>query len=107
VAPARCAGSADLSTSASRAILIPRRPPLSRRHADLARTGSASFGHAVGTAKIGADADSVVDNELRVHGVRGLRVADASVMPSIISAPTHAAAVMIGGRAAMLIKAFT
>jgi choline dehydrogenase len=72
---------------------------------DLARTGSASFGHAVGTAKIGVDADSVVDDELRVHGVRGLRVADASVMPSIISAPTHAASIMIGGRAALLIKA--
>jgi choline dehydrogenase len=70
----------------------------------LARTGSASFGHAIGTARIGTDADSVVDKELRVQGVRGLRVADASVMPSIISAPTHAAAVMIGGRAAQFIK---
>ena len=72
---------------------------------DLARMGAASFGHAVGTARIGADADSVVDNELRVRGVRGLRVADASVMPSIISGPTHAASIMIGGRAAALIKA--
>jgi choline dehydrogenase len=72
---------------------------------DLARTGSASFGHAVGTAKIGYDADAVVDKELRVHGLRGLRVADASVMPSIISAPTNAASFMIGGRAAELIKA--
>jgi choline dehydrogenase len=71
---------------------------------DLARTASASFGHAVGTAKIGVDADAVVDNQLRVHGVRGLRVADASVMPSIVSAPTHAPSVMIGGRAAQLIK---
>jgi choline dehydrogenase len=72
---------------------------------DLARTGSASFGHAVGTAKIGSDADAVVDSELRVHGLRGLRVADASVMPSIISAPTNAASFMIGGRAAELINA--
>ena len=54
---------------------------------DFARTASASFGHAVGTARIGTDADAVVDSELRVHGVRGLRVADASVMPSIISGP--------------------
>jgi len=75
--------------------------------AHMARIGSASFGHAVGTARIGVDADSVVDNELRVHGVRGLRVADASVMPSIISGPTNAAAIMIGGRAALLIKATT
>jgi len=47
----------------------------------------------------------VVDNELRVHGLRGLRVADASVMPSIISGPTNAPAFMIGGRAAELIMA--
>jgi choline dehydrogenase len=72
---------------------------------DLARTASASFGHAVGTAKIGAGPDAVVDSELRVHGLRGLRVADASVMPSIISGPTNAPAFMIGGRAAELIKA--
>jgi choline dehydrogenase len=73
---------------------------------DFARTASASFGHAVGTAKIGADVDAVVDSKLRVHGLRGLRVADASVMPSIISGPgTNAASYMIGGRAAELIKA--
>src|SRR6185312_8856935 len=73
---------------------------------DLARTASASFGPAVGTAKIGRDADAVVDNRLRVHGLRGLRVADASVAPSIISGPgTNAVAYMIGGRAAEFIKA--
>ncbi len=73
---------------------------------DLARTASASFGHAVGTARIGADADAVVDSALRVHGLRGLRVADASVAPSIISGPgTNALSFMIGGRAAELIKA--
>ena len=74
---------------------------------DFARErASASFGHAVGTAKIGTDADAVVDSKLRVHGLRGLRVADASVMPSIISGPgTNAAAYMIGGRAAEMIKA--
>jgi choline dehydrogenase len=71
---------------------------------DLARTASASFGHAVGTAKIGTDVDAVVDSKLRVHGLRGLRVADASVMPSIISGPgTNAASYMIGGRAAQFI----
>jgi len=46
-----------------------------------------------------------VDSELRVHGLRGLRVADASVMPLIIWGPTNAASLMIGGRAAGLIKA--
>ena len=73
---------------------------------DLAKTASASFGHAVGTAKIGRDADAVVDNRLRVHGLRALRVADASVAPSIISGPgTNAVAYMIGSRAAEFIKA--
>jgi len=72
---------------------------------ELARTAAASFGHAVGTAKIGTGADAVVDSELRVHGFRGLRVADASVMPSITSGPTNAPSFMIGGRAAALIKA--
>ena len=70
---------------------------------ELARTAAASFGHPVGTAKIGRDKDAVVDSELRVHGLRGLRVADASVMPSILSGPTNAASYMIGGRAAQLI----
>jgi choline dehydrogenase len=51
--------------------------------------------------------DAVVHSELRVHGLRGLRVADASVMPSIISGPTNAPSFMIGCRAAELIKAAT
>jgi len=71
---------------------------------ELARLGAASFGHPVGTCKIGVDALAVVDPELRVHGIDGLRVADASVMPRIIRGPgTNAASHMIGGRAAQLI----
>ncbi|MGB9270496.1 MAG: GMC oxidoreductase [Pseudolabrys sp.] len=86
--------------------VIPSPQASSQDIVDLAKTASASFGHAVGTAKIGRDADAVVDNRLRVHGLRGLRVADASVAPSIISGPgTNAVAHMIGGRAAEFIKA--
>jgi choline dehydrogenase len=71
---------------------------------ELARLGSASFGHPVGTCKIGSDALAVVDPELRVHGILGLRVADASVMPRTIRGPgTNAASHMIGGRASQLI----
>jgi choline dehydrogenase len=71
---------------------------------ELARLASASFGHAVGTCKIGADKLAVVDPELRVHGILGLRVADASVMPQIITGPgTNASTHMIAGRAAKLI----
>jgi choline dehydrogenase len=86
--------------------VIPSPRASSQDIVDLARTASASFGHAVGTAKIGKDADAVVDSKLRVHGLRGLRVADASVVPSIISGPgTNAVSYMIGGRAVELIKA--
>jgi len=72
---------------------------------DLARTGAGSFGHPVGTARIGSDADAVVDASLRVHNIRGLRVADASVMPSVPAGATNAPSIMIGGRAAAFIKA--
>ena len=70
---------------------------------ELARLGSASFGHAVGTCKMGVDELAVVDPQLRVHGLTGLRVADASVMPRIITGPTNAPTHMIAGRAAKLI----
>jgi choline dehydrogenase len=72
---------------------------------DLARTGSASFGHAVGTCKMGTDELAVVDPELRVRGITGLRVADASVMPRIITGPTNAPTHMIAGKAAKMILA--
>jgi choline dehydrogenase len=70
----------------------------------LARLASGSFGHTVGTYKMGVGKLAVVDQELRVHGILGLRVADASVMPQIITGPeTNASTHMIAGRAAQLI----
>jgi choline dehydrogenase len=70
---------------------------------ELARLASASFGHAVGTCKMGVDNLAVVNPELRVHGLTGLRAADASVMPRIITGPTNTPSHMIAGRAAKLI----
>ena len=84
--------------------LIPGPKASTEEIQELARLGSASFGHAVGTCKIGVDKLAVVDPELRVHGILGLRVADASVMPRIITGPgTSASTHMIAGRAAKLI----
>jgi choline dehydrogenase len=70
----------------------------------LATTADTAF-HPVGTARMGADARAVVDGALRVRGVAGLRVADASVIPRMTSGNTHAPTVMIAEKAADLMRA--
>lgn len=67
------------------------------------RDAVSSFFHLSGTCRMGVGSDAVVDEELRVHGIDGLRVVDASVMPTIVSSNTNAATVMIAERAADLI----
>lgn len=71
---------------------------------EFARQFGRSAYHPAGTCKMGNDAMAVVDPELRVRGLDGLRVCDSSIMPSLVSSNTNAAVIMIGEKAADLIR---
>jgi len=73
--------------------------------ADIRARGVSNL-HPVGTCKMGREVDAVVDPQLRVHGIGGLRVADASIMPAIVAGNTNAPSIMIGEKCAdMVLKA--
>jgi choline dehydrogenase-like flavoprotein len=85
----------------------PYDPPASDSEEDLrgyVRRHTYTTFHPVGTCRMGSDAEAVVDTELRVQGAQGLRVIDASIMPTIVRGNTNAATIAIAERAADLIR---
>jgi choline dehydrogenase len=70
---------------------------------DWIRKNAETTYHPVGTCKMGGDPMAVVDPELRVHGLQGLRIADASIMPTITSGNTNTPTAMIAEKAASMI----
>jgi choline dehydrogenase len=75
-----------------------------RQLLDFARNHGGTVFHASGTCRMGTDRMAVVDPDLRVRGVERLRVIDASIMPTVTSANTNAAALMIGEKGAALLR---
>jgi choline dehydrogenase len=102
---AREIGEADALKEWRRREVLPG--PERRTDAELreyVRQAASTIYHHVGTCRMGIDHLAVVDPELRVHGVAGLRVADASIMPTITSGNTNAPSIMIGEKCAELIR---
>jgi len=71
---------------------------------DYARRRGGTVYHPTSTCQMGSDPLAVVDAELRVHGIGALRVADASIMPSVVSGNTNAATILIGEKVAEMVR---
>ena len=94
----------SLAKTITNAILPPRDGSIAAIEESIRERASTAF-HPVGTCRMGSDATAVVDTSLRVRGVSGLRVADASIIPLLMNANTNAAVIMVGEKAAATILA--
>ena len=94
----------SLAKTITNAILPPRDGSIAAIEELIRERASTAF-HPVGTCRMGSDATAVVDTSLRVRGVSGLRVADASIIPLLMNANTNAAVIMVGEKAAATILA--
>ncbi|WP_105405267.1 GMC family oxidoreductase [Neorhizobium sp. T7_12] len=83
--------------------VMPGRKLEGKEQVDFMRNGATSYSHASGTCRMGTDAGAVVDADLRVNGLRNLRIADSSIMPRISASATMAACVYIGERMAEIL----
>ena len=72
---------------------------------DWVRKNAETTYHPIGTCKMGSDPMAVVDDQLRIHGMEGLRIADASIMPTLTSGNTNAPSIMIGEKASRMVLA--
>jgi len=102
---ARDIGNADAYKDIRKAELLPTQAVASNpaQYREFLKNSVSTYFHPVGTAKMGTDAMAVVDPKLKVYGVEGLRVADASVFPTITTCNTNAPSILVGWRAASFI----
>jgi choline dehydrogenase len=101
---AREIGNSDAYKEIRKEELLPAKAALSPvEYRDFLRNSVSTFFHPVGTAKMGTDVGSVVDPQLKVYGIEGLRIADASVFPTITTGNTNAPSILVGWRAAKFI----